>query len=390
VKRWAALAIVFSTTFAHADADDELARARFLDQQGVRAFAEGRYRDAMTLFNESYRAGGPATELWNVARCQLKLDDPDGARRTLEAYLEQKNLPPEDRAEGKRLYDDIEKHNSTFVVASTPAGATVTLDGHAVGLTPYTSSLTPGAHEIVVAREGVGSTTKHVVARDGRAVVISVALGAIERPEHEHEPKPKHAPKTHVRRFSAELGVVGSVSVLGGGAVVTGAASPEVAFGFAPFVFRDVTVGIGVRFRATYDQWSTTGSVSNATTSCTPPNDFNAVEMLVMPTVFASFRVSKSVRIGGRIGFGGAIYAAGSPIAGDLFTPACIYGGSLAPDGYAAFDVSIALAEQLRLVVYPVTFDVHPAYVGARSDGSIDASGPWVRLGAGLSLAVDL
>jgi hypothetical protein len=388
VKRVAA-AILFSTSLAsvvHAQ-DDALARARFLDQQGARAYAEGRFRDAAALFNESFRAGGPATELWNVARCQLKLDDPDAARRTLQAYLDRTDLGAEDRAEGQRLEGDIAKRISTFVVASTPSGAAVSVDGHVVGATPWTSTLQPGAHEILI-----GPVTKHIVAKDGRAVILSVELDAPEKPEEEpHEKRPAHnKPKKHVRRFFGELGVIGSVSSLGGGAVVTGAASPEVAFGFAPFVFRDFTVGIGLRFRATYDQWSTTGTVSNAATSCVPPNDYNAVEMLVVPTVYASFRVSDRVRLGGRVGFGGAIYASGSPIAGDLFAPECLWGGSLAPDGYAAFDISISLLEQLRLVVYPITFDIHPAYVGARSDASIDASGPWVRFGAGLSLAVDL
>lgn len=380
-------AAIFLVTFgAHAQ-DDALVRARFLDQQGARAYAEGRFRDAAALFNESFRAGGPATELWNVARCQLKLDDPDAARRTLQAYLDRTDLGAEDRAEGQRLEGEIAKRISTFVVASTPTGATVTVDGHVLGTTPYASTLQPGAHEILI-----GSVTKHIVAKDGRAVILSVQLDAPEKSDDDepHEKHPTHRPKKHVRRFFGELGVIGSVSVLGGGAVVTGAASPEVAFGFAPFVSRDFTIGIGVRFRATYDQWSTTGSVSNTTSSCTPPNDYNAVEMLVMPTLFASFRASDRVRLGGRIGFGGAIYASGSPIAGDLFAPECIWGGSLAPDGYAAFDVSIQLAEQIRLVVYPVTFDIHPAYVGARSDASIDASGPWMRIGAGLSLAVDL
>jgi hypothetical protein len=387
VKRLAAALVMVTslTSFgAHAQ-DDALARARFLDQQGARAYAEGRFRDAATLFNESFRAGGPATELWNVARCQLKLEDPDAARRTLQAYLDRNDLGADDRAEGQRLEGEISKRISTFVVASTPAGAAVAVDGHVVGATPYTSTLLPGAHEVVI-----GSTTKHIVAKDGRTIVLSVELDASDRSDEPEPRRSSHATKKHVRRFFAELGVIGTVSVLGGGAVVTGAASPELAFGFAPFVFRDVTIGIGVRFRATYDQWSTSAAVSNANSSCAPPSDYNAVEMLVMPTVFASFRASNRVRVGGRVGFGGAIYASGSPIGGDLFTPTCIYGGSLAPDGYAAVDVSISLAEQIRLVLYPVTFDIHPAYVGARSDATLDASGPWMRIGTGLSLAVDL
>src|SRR5271168_1219329 len=102
----AALALFFFCVTARAQEDD-LARARFLDQQGVRAFADGHFRDAMTLFWASYRAGGPPTELWNVARCQLKLEDTDGARRTLETYLDQKDLADADRAEGKRLLDEL-------------------------------------------------------------------------------------------------------------------------------------------------------------------------------------------------------------------------------------------------------------------------------------------
>ncbi len=367
--------------------DDALARARFLDQQGVRAFAEGRYRDAATLFNESFRAGGPPTELWNVARCQLKLDDPDAARKILEVYLDQKNLSAEDRNEGKKLLDEIENRTSTFVVASTPAGATVALDGKVIGTTPISSVLQPGAHEIRVVREGVGSVTKHVQAHDGRAVVISVDLGAIPGKDDErHDKSKKHA----VRRFFGELGLIGSLSVLGGGAVVTGMASPEIALGWAPFVFRNALLGFGLRFRMTYDQWSTSANVSNANASCAPPNDYSAVEILAMPTMFGAMRVSRRVSLGARAGFGGAFYASGSPIGGDLFAPTCIYGGSLAPDGYAAVDVSVSLLDQLRLVLYPATFDVHPAYVGARNDGTLDASGPWFRIGAGVALAVDL
>jgi hypothetical protein len=382
------LALALAASSAHAQ-DDELARARFLDQQGVRAFAENRFRDAMALFSASFRAGGPPTELWNVARCQLKLDNPEDARRTLEEYLDHKDLSDGDRAEGKRLLDEIERRPSTFVVASTPAGATVTVDGHAVGATPYASSLAPGAHEIVVARAGTGSTSRHVDARDGRAIVISVDLDTGAEP-------PKHVSSTshHARRFSAELGVLGVLSSLGGGAVTEGSASPEVAVGFAPFVFDRFRIGIGVRVRLGFDQWSTSAGVSNVpptgSVCASTPTDFSAVETLAMPTVFAAWRASRFVSIGARLGFGAAIYAAGAPIAGDLFAASCPFGGSLAPDGYAAIDVSLRMNEMFRVVFYPATIDIHPAYVGARSDATLDASGPWLRLGTGVAVAMDL
>jgi hypothetical protein len=52
--------------------------------------------------------------------------------------------------------------------------------------------------------------------------------------------------------------------------------------------------------------------------------------------------------------------------------------------------VSLALADAIRLVLYPATLDLHTSYVGARNDTSIDATGPWFRIATGVALAVDL
>jgi hypothetical protein len=376
------LALLLWAPLARAQ-DDDLARARFLDQQGVHAFADGRFRDAMTLFNESYRSGGPPSELWNVARCQLKLDDPEGARRTLERYLAHQSLSADDRAEGKRLLAEIEHRTSTFVVATSPAGATVTVDGQPFGVTPLASTLAPGPHDIKITKEGVAAVSKHVDARDGRAVVLSLALGPSGRNKH------KHAQRT--RRFSAEVGALATISSLGGAAVVDVAPSPELAAFYTPFRFRRVVVGFGVRMSAGFDTWSTSSGVSNTPLGgCSPPADYSGVELLATPTVYASYRTSRRVSLEGRLGFGAAIYLSGSPIAGDLFMPACAYGGSLAPDAYASLDVSVRFAERFRVLLFPATLDLHPAYVGARNDGSLDANEPWLRFGFGAAIAADL
>ena len=150
------------------------------------------------------------------------------------------------------------------------------------------------------------------------------------------------------------------------------------------------TSGSGLRFRGFVDVWTTSGGVSNTIMGCTPPTDYTGFELVAMPTAFGALRVGKRIMLGARLGFGAAIYASGVPIGGDLFAPACAYGGSLAPDGYAALDVSIDLASILRLVLFPATLDFHAPYVGARSDNTVDATGPWVRLGFGAALAVDL
>jgi len=47
------------------------------------------------------------------------------------------------------------------------------------------------------------------------------------------------------------------------------------------------------------------------------------------------------------------------------------------------------VAGRLRAVLAPLWFEAQPAFYGVRSS-PIDASGPWLRLGAGLGVAVDL
>src|SRR5688572_754870 len=66
---------------------DDLARARALDKEGAKAYGAGRYNDAIKYFEEAHRLGGPPFELWNVAKCYLRLDQPEQAADLLERYL---------------------------------------------------------------------------------------------------------------------------------------------------------------------------------------------------------------------------------------------------------------------------------------------------------------
>src|SRR5689334_22252340 len=67
--------------------DAQLARARALDKEGAKAYGEGRYADAIKAFEEAHRLGGPPFLLWNIAKCHLKLDQPEQAADMLEKYL---------------------------------------------------------------------------------------------------------------------------------------------------------------------------------------------------------------------------------------------------------------------------------------------------------------
>src|ERR1019366_5558773 len=78
-----------------------LEAARELDQQGVRAFRDGRFSDAIRYFLSAYRLGGPSSELWNVARSRERMDDAETAAGAIEQYLAQRDLTSQDRAEAE-------------------------------------------------------------------------------------------------------------------------------------------------------------------------------------------------------------------------------------------------------------------------------------------------
>src|SRR5271170_1632533 len=82
-----------------AASDQDLERARVLDQQGVRAYREERYNDAIRYFEEARKLGGPASEIWNIAKCHERLDEPEEATKYLEEYLDLKGLSPGERGD---------------------------------------------------------------------------------------------------------------------------------------------------------------------------------------------------------------------------------------------------------------------------------------------------
>jgi hypothetical protein len=162
---------------AHANVD----AARALDQEGVRSFSDGRYADALRYFNAARALGGPASELWNIARCLERMDDAEGASRAIDEYLAESDLETQDRAEAEREAQSLKTRASVLTVTTTPAGATMTLDGQPVGATPATLELRAGSHTLVLKREGFATETRPVEARFGRAVIVALDLVAARR-----------------------------------------------------------------------------------------------------------------------------------------------------------------------------------------------------------------
>lgn len=139
-----------------APARRDLAKAKY--QQGVEAYQAEHYAEAVRLFLEADSIAPSAALSYNIARAYEKLSDDAQTLRWYRNYL---RLSP--RAANA---DEVQKYVRTLsaalakkgiqqlTVLSTPSGATLTIDGNPVGVTPLTLELPPGKHSALLSARG--------------------------------------------------------------------------------------------------------------------------------------------------------------------------------------------------------------------------------------------
>ncbi|WP_394833852.1 PEGA domain-containing protein [Pendulispora rubella] len=375
--------------FAQIPSGEGIVRARGLDQQGVRAFREGRFRDAIRFFTAARRLGGPSSEIWNIARCHQRLDEPEDAARALEGYLEQTDLMPSERAEATRELNELRRRPSQMAIDSDPAGASVTVDGKPAGSpTPVGLDVAPGPHRVRVEHPGHRVYEADVEARYGRAILVSAKLVSATSPAASEDAPPADVPSTMAthglaRRFLFSVEVGAFLPRLGDldGHVRPGGAL-EARYVFNP-ASRVLVTG-GLRFVAlTYG-----GSKPSAL--CQQADDASSVELGGLATGAFAVRALPRLRVGAGVGLGvaGLVADASGP---DASKASCAGSYGLTVLGRAAIEGSLSLTPGWRLLVSPLVFEAHPAWKGARENppSTVDAGGLWWRLGATLGFAFD-
>lgn len=382
-------ALVFSTQAkaqTRADAGD-VVRARELDQYGVRAFREGHYRDAIRFFTEAYKLGAPSTELWNIAKCDQKLDDLEEADAALERYLAKSDLSASDRADATRELQELRRLPSTLSIDSVPNGARITIDGKRPpgnAVTPLTTEVAAGRHHVRVDKEGTGVFESDVDARYGRAILIDAKLdrdsGSVSVPDA--------SATGRGRPFS--LGVEGGVSVPRLGAYADSLRPAlNVSARYTFFDDSRFAAFAGLRVALGTSGWSNTiGAPSQPVTCGAPlPNEFSATELAGILVGGIGVRLSDRVRLGGDLGVGLA-YLFADRVGGDVFDATCSPSFGVKPAFHAGTELSFRATPALRLVLSPLAIDLHTAFNGART-APVNAAAIWFRVSTTLGLAVD-
>lgn len=369
---------------------EDLTRARILDQQGAKAYGDGRYNDAIRYFEESHRLGGPPFELWNIAKCYVRLDQPEQAADLLERYLATPTLPADDREEATQQLDGLRRRTSTVTVASQPSGAAVTLDGRVPpegnGRTPTSFTVQPGPHTITLTAAKRAVYTRAFDARYGRALIMDVQLkeeagqasGSAANPYGDGE----------VRRIALR-GDVGVMLPRYGS--VGGAAHPTLTAS-GTYRFADVgatTFAVGAMLLLTGDSWDNTVAAPSTVAPCGAlrnPRSDTALSMFVMGT--AGWEIAPRWRVHAIAGLGLAAIVA-DDLGGDVFVAACKPSPGPRPAIMFGGQLDYALTPAVRLSALPILLQLQPAFEGTRSL-PIDTSGVWMRATIAVGAGVDL
>jgi hypothetical protein len=143
-------------------------RAREHFDAGMRAYDEHDYRAAIEQFTLASSLV-PSADLWfNIARAHEQLSEYDAAIEHYERYLRDRVDPP-DRAEVEAHIADLRREaeaarlaasrratTGTLRIQGNVEGASVVLDGRALGPTPIADAVTlqPGPHRVQVTHRG--------------------------------------------------------------------------------------------------------------------------------------------------------------------------------------------------------------------------------------------
>jgi tetratricopeptide (TPR) repeat protein len=194
----------------------ESAKAEY--EQGVDAYSNQHFADAVRLFLEADALSPSAALSYNIARAYEKLADDAQTLRWYRNYL---RLSP-DAAKAADVQKYVQALSAALAkkgiqqvtVLSTPAAATVSIDGTPLGVTPLTVELRPGQHSLSLSLRGYTDASQRFTLPASTPVDLPVRL----------EPALATSGLTTTRDHRRRFGVAPYVT-LGVGAALLGASA---------------------------------------------------------------------------------------------------------------------------------------------------------------------
>jgi hypothetical protein len=162
-------------------------QAKMLYEAGLAAYRAGRYSDAVDRLLEADRLMPNAAFSFNIALVYEAMGDKRSALRWMRDYLRQSDKSSSDeaaQAKVKKFEADIQKRGLQQVtILSKPAQAKVWIDGHGLGITPFTAEIAPGSHQVTVSLDGYEVAQQSFELRPDRSLDVELSLAVAAAPE---------------------------------------------------------------------------------------------------------------------------------------------------------------------------------------------------------------
>lgn len=168
-------------------ADKETAAAKAHYAEGVHAYREGHYREAIQDFQAAYSAKPSGLLFFNIAQCYEKLGDLPNALRSYRDYLREVPKAPDRKTVLAAMHSIelrlAERGVQQLLVRSVPAGAQVQIDATPRGVTPLEVELAPGAHHLTLALSGYVTHERDFTVEPDRSMQLDLTLELAPRPD---------------------------------------------------------------------------------------------------------------------------------------------------------------------------------------------------------------
>lgn len=152
-------------------------------ESGRLLYGDGDFSGALVKFSQAYEHSKDPRLLWNMAACEKNLRHYASVLTLITKYKAEGGalLTPVDVQDANALIDVIRPFVAPISVTAQPEGATVFLDGEAVGTLPMQAPIMAdiGKHELKVEKQGYTPHVQTLDIKGGGEISVSVVLEEI-------------------------------------------------------------------------------------------------------------------------------------------------------------------------------------------------------------------